>query len=346
LTALVGRTNAILSRYDGLLESVTNPEILLSPLITKEAELSSRIEGTVATANEVYEAEAGAEFEPEKNADIEEILNYRYTLRLATDAIKDHPISLQMIRMMHEELMRGVRGQDKNPGQFRETQNWIGPKGCSIEDATYVPPSPVRLRDHLESFEKFLEYDDPNLDPIVKTALVHAQFELMHPFDDGNGRIGRLLVPLYLAQIGSLVSPSLYVSAYFEEQRDTYTARLAEITAKGDWKAWITFFLEAVVSQAGTNLTLVREVLELYEDMKTRIAEATHSEQSIRILDALFDRPVFRSSELYEALGIQRQRATGYIRALKENKILHELRPASGSAPALLSFDALLEIVA
>ena len=346
LTALVGRANAVLSRYDGLLESVTNPEILLSPLVTKEAELSSRIEGTVATANEVYEAQAGTDFAPEKTADIEEILNYRYTLSLAADVIKEQPITLQMIRMMHAELMKGVRGQDKNPGNFRDTQNWIGPKGCTIEEATYIPPSPLQLNNHLESFESFLKLEDPNLDPIVNTALVHAQFELIHPFDDGNGRIGRLLIPLYLAQAGSLVSPSLYISEYFEANRDAYTARLGQISERGDWKSWILLFLEAVVSQAETNLALVRQVSVLYEEMKIRIAEITHSEQSIRILDALFDRPVFRSSQLHERLGIQRQRASGYIRSLKEAEILAEVRPAAGARPAILSFDPLLDIVA
>lgn len=345
LTALVGRANAVLSRYDGLLESVTNPEILLSPLITKEAELSSRIEGTVATANEVYEALAGTDFEPGKKADIEEILNYRYTLSLAAEVIKEQPISLQLIRMMHAQLMKGVRGQDKGPGKFRDTQNWIGPKGCTIDEATYIPPSPLKLHDHLESFESFLQRRDPNLDPIVNAALLHAQFELIHPFIDGNGRIGRLLIPLYLAQIGSLIGPSFYISEYFEANRDIYTARLGHISERGDWKSWIALFLEAVVSQAEVNLSLVRHVIDLYDDMKMRIAEITRSEQSIRILDALFDRPIFRSSELQDRLGIQRQRASGYIRSLKKAEILTEIHPAAGARPALLSFDPLLEIV-
>lgn len=344
MTALIGKANAVLSRYDGLLESVPNPQILLSPLVTVEAEQSSRIEGTVATANEVYEAEAGAEFEPEKKADIEEILNYRQTLRLATNAIKDQKISLPLIRMMHAELMKGVRGQDKNPGKFRNTQNWIGGKGCSIEEATYVPPSPLRLPDHLSLFEEFLHADDPDLDPIVKTALVHAQFELIHPFDDGNGRIGRLLIPLFLASAGSLVSPSLYISAYFERNRDVYTARLAGISESGDWRSWIKFFLEAVIKQSSENLGTVRNVLALYEAMKPEIAKLTHSEQSIGILDMLFNRPVFRASEMHEVLGIQRQRAAGYIRILKERGILTELRPSAGRTAALLSFDPLLEI--
>lgn len=344
MTALVGRANAVLSRYDGLLESVPNPEVLLSPLVTVEAEQSSRIEGTVATANEVFEAEAGAEFGPEKRADIEEILNYRHTLRLATTATRDQPISLQLIRTMHEELMKGVRGQDKSPGRFRSAQNWIGPKGCALEAATYVPPSPLRLNDHLQEFESFIQARHQDIDPIVKTALIHAQFELIHPFDDGNGRIGRLLIPLHLAQTGSLVVPSLYISAYFEKNREAYIARLAGISESGDWRSWIQFFLDAVITQSGENLATVREILALYEGMKPEFARLTHSEQSIGILDMLFNRPVFRASEMHEVLGIQRQRAAGYIRALKDAGILTEVSPSSGRTAAIMSFDALLRI--
>jgi len=344
LTALVGRANATLSRYDGLLESLINPQILLSPLIMKEAELSSRIEGTIATANEVYEQEAGAEFEPEKQADIKEILNYRQTLRMATGEVSKNPISLHMIRTMHAMLMEGTRGKDMSPGQFRTTQNWIGQKGCSMNEATYIPPSPLQLPTHLQSFELFLQTKHENLDPIVKTGLVHAQFELIHPFDDGNGRIGRLIILLYLARLGSLVSPSLYISAYFEANREEYTHRLGEISANRDWRNWIIFFLTAVVHQAQTNLDLIRRITSLYEEMKTKISNATHSEQAISILDSLFDRPVFQASDLHENLGISRNRAATYIRALKNERILHELRPASGRRPAVLSFQPLFEI--
>jgi Fic family protein len=334
----------VLSRYDGLLESLINPDILLSPLVMKEAELSSRIEGTIATANEVYEQQAGADFEPQKRADIEEILNYRNTLRMATAELTTKPISLHMIRAMHATLMQGVRGQDKNPGQFRTTQNWIGPKGCPIEEATYVPPSPLQLGGHMQHFEEFLQSEHEDLDPIVKTALVHAQFELVHPFDDGNGRIGRLLIPLYLAQLGSLVKPSLYISAYLEANRDEYTHRLGAISSGHKWRDWIVFFLTAVVDQAQTNLDLVRRITALYEDMKPRVSRATRSEQAINLLDSIFDRPIFRASYLHESLGISRQRAAAYIRALKKEGILKEVRASSGRTPAILSFDPLFEI--
>lgn len=344
IVALVGRANACLSRYDGLLESLVNPEVLLSPLVMKEAELSSKIEGTIATANEVYQQQAGEKFDPEKSADIQEILNYRSTLRTAGSALEDNPLTLHMLRQMHENLMQGVRGQDKNLGRFRATQNWIGPRGCTIEQATYVPPAPYILQDLLEQFIEFINLANDTLDPIIQAALIHAQFELIHPFDDGNGRIGRILIPLFLARKGSIVSPSLYLSGYLESNREVYYQKLENISRQQDWLGWVEFFLHAVVEQSENNLILVRKIIALYEEKKKEISDLLHSDQSIFILDMLFDTPVFRANELHKRLGIQRQRAAQYIRILKQAGIIYELRPSSGRTPALLSFEHLWKI--
>lgn len=344
VVALIGRANASLSRYDGLLESLINPDVMLSPLIMKEAELSSRIEGTIATANEVYQQQAGEKFEPGKDADIQEILNYRSTLRTAGRIIGSNPLSLHLLRQMHENLMQGVRGQDKNPGQFRETQNWIGPRGCTIDEATYIPPPPVVLQELLEQFVDFSNRIDDSLDPIVQAALIHAQFELIHPFDDGNGRIGRILIPLFLVRRGSIVSPSLYISGYLETNRDQYYQCLENITKEGDWLRWVEFFLNAVVKQSESNLILVRKIIDLYERKKREISELLHTDQAIYIVDMLFDTPVFRANELHKRLKIQRQRAAQYIRSLKDAGIIVELRPSKGRMPALLSFEDLWKI--
>ena len=344
IVALIGKANASLSRYDGLLESLINPDVMLSPLVMKEAELSSRIEGTIATANEVYQQQAGEKFEPRKDADIQEILNYRNTLRTAGQREGQDPLSLHLLRQMHENLMQGVRGQDKNPGQFRETQNWIGPRGCTIKEATYVPPSPLILQELLEQFVEFANSLDASLDPIVQTALIHAQFELIHPFDDGNGRIGRILIPLFLVRRGSIVSPSLYISGYLEANRDQYYQCLENITEEEDWLGWITFFLNAVVNQSESNLILVRNIIELYERKKREVSELLHTDQAIYIVDMLFDTPVFRANELHRRLDIQRQRAAQYIRTLKDAGVIVEIRPSSGRTPALLSFEELWRI--
>lgn len=344
IVALIGRANASLSRYDGLLESLVNPEVMLSPLVMKEAELSSRIEGTIATANEVYQQQAGEKFEPRKDADIHEIINYRSTLRTAGQMLGRNPLSLHLLRQMHDNLMQGVRGQNKNPGMFRETQNWIGPRGCTLEEATYVPPSPLVLPELLEQFVDFANNLDESLDPIIQTALVHAQFELIHPFDDGNGRIGRILIPLLLVKRGCIVSPSLYISGYLEAHRDEYYKCLENISGKGDWLGWLRFFLSAVVSQSENNLKLVRNIIELYDRKKREVSEILHTDQAIYIVDMLFDTPVFRANELHRRLKIQRQRAAQYIRTMKEAGIIVEIRPASGRTAALLSFQDLWKI--
>lgn len=344
ILALVGRANASLARYDGLLESLVNPQVLLSPLLMKEAELSSRIEGTVATANEVYQQEAGAEFDPEKAADIKEILNYRSTLRVSEGVLRNRPFSLHLLRQMHEILMAGVRGKDKNPGKFRISQNWIGQRGCSIEEASYVPPSPIILDSLLENLIDYVNVQNDDMDPIVQASLIHAQFEMIHPFDDGNGRIGRILIPLILTKKECLVSPSLYISQYLESHREEYYLRLARISSQADWLGWIRFFLEAIVTQANNNLDIIRQVIQLYETKKREITELLHSDQAIHIVDLLFDVPVFRATDVHLRLGIQRQRAAAYIRALKEAGIVREVRPAMGRRAAMLSFDDLWRI--
>lgn len=344
VVTLVGKANACLSRYDGLLESLVNPQVMLSPLVMKEAEFSSRIEGTVATANEVYQQQAGEQFDSEKDADIHEVLNYRSTLRLADDFLADRPLSLHTLRQMHTTLMTEVRGKDKNPGQFRTTQNWIGQRGCTIEQATYVPPSPIVLQAHLDRFMDFVNLSGDSFDPIVKAALIHAEFELIHPFDDGNGRIGRLLMPLYLMKQGSIVSPSLYLSGYLEAKRDVYYQKLENISRDEDWIGWVEFFLMAVIDQSQNNLELVRKIIDLYEQKKKEISDLLRSDQSIYILDMLFDTPIFRANTLHEKLDIQRQRAAAYIRTLKGADVIQEVRPASGRQAALLSFKALLDI--
>jgi Fic family protein len=336
----VGPANAALARYDGLLQSVINPSVLLSPLTNREAVLSSKIEGTQATVDEVLEYEAGINFTGEKASDIQEIVNYRKTLVLASEALAEQPLSLPLLRQMHEVLMDSVRGHDKTPGAFRIDQNWIGAPGTPIEQATFVPPSPLQLLDHLQAWEAYLSSVD--FDVLVQTAVVHAQFELIHPFKDGNGRIGRLLIPLFLFQKRALASPMFYMSEYLEAHRDAYYARLRGISQGGDWNGWIEFFLDAVVEQARDNAAKVRAMLTLYERMKRRITELTHSQHAIPVLDTLFDRPIFQASEFVERSGIPKQTAQPILRKLRDAGILHPLREHRGQQSAVLAFRDLL----
>tara|TARA_R110002072_G_scaffold1780_3_gene14649 strand:- start:58453 stop:59556 length:1104 start_codon:yes stop_codon:yes gene_type:complete len=340
LFTAVGEANAALARYDGLLMGVVNPTVMLSPLTNQEAVLSSKIEGTQATIEEVLEHEAGQEYDEDKKEDIQEILNYRRALMLAKNSVVDRPIRLSLIRDMHSILMESVRGENKTPGQFRNDQNWIGAPGCTIEQATFVPPNPIQLVDHLEAWEIYLGIDD--IDPIVQTAIVHAQFELLHPFKDGNGRIGRLLIPLILFSKQWLSSPMFYLSAYLESHREEYYARLRAISEHGDWTGWCAFFLEAVIVQAQQNGRTLREIMDLYEATKIQVREITHSPHSPQLIDALFDRPIFTAADIAKRAHVPKPTVHKLIKSLMKEGLLETVREASGRRPAILIFAELL----
>lgn len=337
----VGEANAALARYDGLLQGLVNPEILLSPLTHEEAVLSSKIEGTQATVEEVLEHEAGQEYEERKTQDIQEIINYRRALKLAAEEVFDRPIRLSTVRQLHQILMDSVRGQGMTPGEFRKDQNWIGRPGCSIEEATFVPPAPLQLDDFLRAWEAYLDAKD--FDALAQAGIVHAQFELLHPFRDGNGRIGRLLIPLFLYRVGCLSGPMFYLSAYLESHRAEYYARLRAISQERDWTGWLEFFLRAVVEQARTNIERVTDIRGLYDAMKERVRDITRSQYSAQLVDCLFDRPIFRISDV-ERCGIPRPTAYALARQLLEAKIIHTLREGAGRRPAILAFPELLNI--
>ncbi len=346
LLPLVGQANAALARYDGLLQGIPNPAVMLSPLTTQEAVLSSKIEGTQATVDEVLEQEAGLLKEGEKYKDILEISNYRQALYSAREYLQDYPIRLSFVRELHRILLNSVRGQDKTPGEFRKDQNWIGRYGCTMEQATFVPPNPLQLPDFLQAWELYLDSDD--VDFLLQTAVVHAQFELLHPFKDGNGRIGRILIPLFLYQKRALSQPMFYLSEYLESHRDEYYTRLKAISAEGDWNGWIAFFLQAVAVQAQQNSQRVVAIKSLYEDMKQKIHEITRSQYTVHLLDAIFSKPIFRTSDLAEQLnrefGIHEKTALALLRQLREGDILLELQASSGRRPATLCFPRLINL--
>lgn len=344
LVGRVGSANRAIARYDGLLRAIPNPKVMLSPLTISEAVLSSRIEGTQATLDDVLEHEAGISRDGEKERDIQEILNYRLALTQANAHLESYPIRLPLIRQIHRTLLESVRGQDKSPGDFRVDQNWIGLPGSGIEQATYVPPSPVVMRDHLENWERYLEFDD--FDFLVQAAIVHAQFELIHPFLDGNGRIGRILIPLFLASKSVLGSPMFYLSEYLEGHRSVYYSRLLAISQDGDWDGWVEFFLTAIEEQAIKNCDRVTGIVELYEEMKTRIVEVTRSQWSVHLLDAVFARPIFQQTvifaEMEERTGASHRTTGQHLKKMADAGILRQLRAGSGSRSTVWCFDRLL----
>ncbi len=346
LFSLVGDANAELARYDGLLQGIPNPEVMLSPLTTQEAVLSSKIEGTQATVDEVLEQEAGLIKEGEKYKDIQEISNYRLALYQTKEHLQAYPIRLSFIRDLHRILLNSVRGENKTPGDFRLDQNWIGKEGCTIEEASFVPPSPLRLNDYLQAWESYIDFDDSDF--LLQAAVIHAQFELLHPFKDGNGRIGRILIPLFLFQKKALSQPMFYLSEYLEAHRDEYYQRLKAISQEGDWNGWIAFFLRAITVQAKQNSERVKAIMGLYEVMKIRVHEITHSQYSVHLLDELFSRPIFKTTDLVSRfkreLDIHEKTTPGLLRQLKEAGVLMELQPGKGRRAAVLCFPELINL--
>jgi Fic family protein len=340
----VGEANASLAEYSGLLQGVVNPTVLLSPLTQQEAVLSSRIEGTIATLEEVFEHESGKQFEKRKEEDIQEILNYRKALALSTEFLKGRPIRLSFILEIHKILIDSVRGYDKNPGEFRTTQNWIGRhKGDPIEKAIFIPPNPLVLRDYLEQWENYLAFDD--LDPLLQASIVHAQFELLHPFSDGNGRIGRLIIPLFLYSKKRLYSPMFYISAYLEDHREEYYARLRAISQNKEWTEWVEFFLEAICVQAKDNIQKTRQILELFTLMKDKVRSITHSQYSHDALNAIFDRPIFAAPDFAKRSKIPKPTANKILSQFLNFGILKCLQKGEGRRASILAFPPLLNIV-
>ncbi|MGH6842792.1 MAG: Fic family protein [Methylocella sp.] len=346
LLPLIGPANAAIARYDGVLHGVPNPNVLLSPLSVQEAVLSSRIKGTQTTLGEVLEFEAEGELFDEstpKKADIHEVLNYRAALNEAIRLLNELPLSQRLIRGAHKVLMQGVRGHNKSPGEYRRIPNWIGPEGCTIERARFVPCGADRLPQAMDEWERYLHAAAP--DRLVQLAIVHAEFEAIHPFLDRNGRLGRLLVPLFLFSQGLLSRPNFYLSAYLEAQRDEYYDRLLEVSRTDDWSGWCEFFLRALIAQAKENQTKAQTILSLYAERKDLIIDITRSQHAVRALDWMFDRLIFKTSDFIKSAGIPGPTAKRILREVRDQGLLSEIRPASGRRAAILAFPALLNIV-
>lgn len=345
LIPLIGPANAALARYDGTLHAIPNAAVLLSPLMTQEAVLSSRIEGTQATMGEVleFEAEPGKKDVPdEKRDDIEEILNYRKAMREAESLLKDLPLCQRVVKAAHAVLLDGVRGHNKSPGEYRKVPNWIGPPGCTVEEAKFVPVAADGLPDAMGSWEKYVHED--TMDRLVQLAILHAEFEALHPFLDGNGRLGRMLVPLFMAKTDLLAEPMFYISAFFERNRDEYYERLLAVSRDGAWTEWVAFFLKAIVEQAEENQGKARAILQLYETNKTRFQELTHSQYSIQALDFVFQRPFFMSADFVSRAGIPRPTARRILNLLRDNGLLKMIRAGRGRRPGIYVFAELVNI--
>lgn len=345
LLPLIAKANTALGRYDGVMEGVPNPDVLLSPMLGREAEQSSRIEGTQATLKEVLEYEAGdIEVDEARNADIREVLNYQLALKEAVAGLDDLPLSQRLLRNAHATLMQGVRGQHSNPGNYRETQNWIGADGCSIDNALFVPPPINIMQTCIDQWEEYLHKGQP--DTLVQMAIVHAEFEAIHPFLDGNGRLGRMIIPLFLYQKEKIKRPSFYISEELEHNRQKCYDRLRAVSENNDWDGWCEFFLQAVVDQADRNFDKAKAILSLHEKSRPIVADITGSQHAIRALDYFFTRPIFSSFQFRcEIDEIEYATAGAILRRLSEQNFIRLLRPKRGQRPAIYYFPQLLEIV-
>lgn len=301
LVDLLSRADAQLGRLASVGQSLPNPELLIRPYMDREAVLSSRIEGTQASLSDVLLKEAGAERTTAQ--DTEEVINYVRALRAGLQDVGKTPLSSNRLRELHAILLRGVRGRDKDPGKFRTTQNWIGPDGCDVHSATYVPPHPDHVATLLADFDSYLA-NPPRTPILVQAALLHYQFEAIHPFRDGNGRIGRVLIVLFLCERNALSQPLLYLSEYFEARRDDYYRHLRKVSETGDYSTWLKFFLRGVALQAEEALEYTRNLLSLREEYRRRLQAAHATANAIAVADRLFANPYITIPRAAKFLGV------------------------------------------
>ena len=314
-----------IGRLAGEARHLPNLNLLAAPFIRKEAVLSSRIEGTRTTLVELLASEAGAPVE-RSPADLHEVGNYVTALEYGLKRLDSLPLSLRFVRELHERLMRGVRGDSATPGEFRRSQNWIGSPGSTLADATYVPPPPSELMNCLASWERFLH--DESLPPLVHVALVHAQLEAIHPFLDGNGRVGRLLITLLLAQRGVLPQPLLYLSAYFERTRHDYYSHLLNITVRGHWEEWLVYFLNGVAAQSNETIGKMLRIDGLLTDWKVEL-ERERSWLPERALEQFVANPFWIVGALAERMEVSYptvQRAINLLVGLEAVSLVGESR--------------------
>lgn len=334
-----------LARYDQMLKGMHNSEILLAPLRNQEAVISSRMEGTISTMDEIlqYQAEYPEDERPsEVRSEVIETMLYRRALNTAQQQIEQgYPLSASLIKSMHRQLLSFGRGAAKSPGEFKKEQNFVGDRDSRM--IRFIPISPEQLPGGMEALFTFISASDHPV--LVRTALAHLEFEALHPFQDGNGRVGRMLVTLMLWRSGMISSPHFYISRFFEDNKDDYIHLMREVSRHGAWGGWCRFFLRAVEQQAIDNLRVAESIRSLYEEMKHRFAARLSSKWSVRALDFIFANPIFRNSSFTGKSGIPSATASRFTRVLLDDGLLQPIRPASGRRPATFRFEPLMERV-
>lgn len=319
LVTALSRADAALSELSGLGRNLPNPHLLIGPYVRREAVLSSRIEGTTTDLAGLWLEElspgGGADA-----ADAREVQNYVKALERGVKRMEKLPLSLRLVKELHGELMKGVRGDGATPGEFRRSQNWIGGAGSTIETARFVPPPPEELMGALGAWEKFLHVRG-EMPELIQCALMHEQFEAIHPFLDGNGRVGRLLITLFLMERGRLSEPLLYLSAYIEAHRQEYYERLQAVRTHGDWRGWIGYFLEGVRETGVEAATRARRLMDLREMYRRKVGESAKAQ---RLLDELFVNPYVTVAKAARVLNVTTPTARAAVERLENAGMLHE----------------------
>lgn len=330
LTRALSETDRALSELAGVGRTIPNPHLLIGPFIRREAVLSSRIEGTQADITDLYAYQVGQLPLPTMpsappESDVREVHNYVRALEYGLQRRETLPISLRLIRELHQRLMDGVRGEHATPGEFRRSQNWIGPVGATLNDAPFVPPPVSQMHEALDHFEKYLHKEDVAYPPLVRLALIHYQFEAIHPFIDGNGRVGRLLLTLLLIEWGLLSQPLLYLSAFFHRHRQAYYDLLIAVSERGAWEAWISFFLQGVKEQSQDAVASARQLQDLQVNWRERLTGARTSALLLQLVDHLFNTPVITIPEAQRLLDVTYRSAKLNIEKLVEADILKQV---------------------
>jgi Fic family protein len=325
LQELLSRADRALGRLDGSVLTLPNPDLFVFMYVRKEAVLSSQIEGTQSSLQDVLAAEARI-FNRERPNDVREVLNYIEALRYGLERLRELPVSVRLIREIHEHLLQGVRGGRLAPGELRSSQNWIGPAGCTLNDASFVPPPPEQIPELLSDLERFLHQQD-GLPALIKVGLAHAQFETIHPFLDGNGRVGRLLITFLLCSRGILQKPVLYLSHFFKRHRQDYYDRLQAVRDRGDWEGWLAFFLQGVTEVSQQATETARRILLIREEHRNLITEnmGYAAGNAHRVLEGMFERPIMAVKDVAAITGTTYPAANQLVKRLEALGLLEEI---------------------
>jgi len=338
LLRLLSDADRALARLDAVSTFLPNPDLFVAMYVRQEAVLSSQIEGTQSTLEDVlaYEANATHNKAPK---DVEEVVNYVRAMNHGLKRLPELPLSLRLLREIHKELMHNVRGAERTPGEFRNSQNWIGPPGSTLANAAFVPPPAHELMQFLGDFEKFIHAHKVDTPLLIQCGLAHAQFETIHPFLDGNGRVGRLLIALMLCEANALARPLLYLSHYLKANRAEYYDRLTAIRERGDWEGWLRFFLRGVAQVSAQASETARRIIALREAQRATFATNANA---LKLIDALFERPMVNVKQTSEILGVSYVTANSLVAKLEKAGLLKEV--TSWGRNRAFRFDAYLAL--